>query len=327
MKRIAFLTSGGDSPGMNACIRAIVKNCLHQDIQPVGIRDGFNGIMHGDFWEMTYDDVNNIIQSGGTILGTARSEDFKDAEKRKKGLTYLLKNKIDALIVIGGDGSFAGANAISNEIGIPVIGVPATIDNDIYGTDQTVGFDTALNTVVEAVDKIRDTASSHKRIFFVEVMGRDSGYLALKSAVASGAEMVLIPEEETNIEKLAIQLKNQNQGKRGSIVIVAEGDDAGGSMDIIRKVKPHMEDFDLRATVLGHIQRGGRPSAYDRILATTMGAEAVDILIAGKKNVMVGHVAGKIKYVDLIQGIKLHALPDIGKLDLLDKLRTKNSSK
>ncbi|MDD2984638.1 MAG: 6-phosphofructokinase [Crocinitomicaceae bacterium] len=327
MKRIAFLTSGGDSPGMNACIRAIVKNCLHQDIQPVGIRDGFNGIMHGDFWEMTYDDVNNIIQSGGTILGTARSEDFKDAEKRKKGLTYLLKNKIDALIVIGGDGSFAGANAISNEIGIPVIGVPATIDNDIYGTDQTVGFDTALNTVVEAVDKIRDTASSHKRIFFVEVMGRDSGYLALKSAVASGAEMVLIPEEETNIEKLAIQLKNQNQGKRGSIVIVAEGDDAGGSMDIIGKVKPHMEDFDLRATVLGHIQRGGRPSAYDRILATTMGAEAVDILIAGKKNVMVGHVAGKIKYVDLIQGIKLHALPDKGKLDLLDKLRTKNSSK
>ena len=293
MKKIAFLTSGGDSPGMNACIRGIVKNCFHYKIQPIGIREGFNGIMNADFWEMTYEDVNNIIQTGGTILGTARSEDFKDVEKRKKGLSYLMKENIDALIVIGGDGSFAGAHAISNEIGIPVIGIPATIDNDIYGTDQTIGFDTAINTVVEAVDKIRDTASSHKRIFFVEVMGRDSGSLALKSAVASGAEMVLIPEEATNMEKLAEQLKNQNQGKRGSIVIVAEGDDAGGSMDIIRKVKPYMEDYDLRATVLGHIQRGGRPSAYDRILATTMGAEAVDILVAGKRNKMIGHVAGE----------------------------------
>lgn len=327
MKKIAFLTSGGDSPGMNACIRAIVKNCLHHGIEPIGIREGFDGIMHADFWTMTYEDVNNIIQSGGTILGTARSEDFKDAEKRKQGLSYLIKEKIDALIVIGGDGSFAGANAISKEIGIPVIGIPATIDNDIYGTDQTIGFDTALNTVVEAVDKIRDTASSHKRIFFVEVMGRDSGFLALKSAIASGAETVLIPEEETDIEKLALQLKNQNQGKRGSIVIVAEGDDAGGSMDIIRKVKPYMEGYDLRATVLGHIQRGGRPSAHDRILATTMGAEAVDILVEGKKNRMVGHVAGKIKHVDLVEGIKLHALPDMGKLELLDKLRTKNSTK
>lgn len=323
MKKIAFLTSGGDSPGMNACVRAIVKNCFHHGIQPIGIRDGFNGIMHGDFWNMRYHDVNNIIQTGGTILGTARSEEFKDAQKRKLGLDFLIKEKIDALIVIGGDGSFRGANVISSEIGIPVIGIPATIDNDIYGTDQTIGFDTALNTVVEAVDKIRDTASSHKRIFFVEVMGRDSGSLALKSAVASGAEMVLIPEEETNIEKLAEQLRNQNQGKRGSIVIVAEGDDAGGSMDIIRKVKPLMEDFDLRATVLGHIQRGGRPSAYDRILATTMGAEAVEILVAGHKNKMIGHVAGKIKQVDLIQGVKLHALPDMGKLVLLDKLRTK----
>ena len=323
MKKIAFLTSGGDSPGMNACIRAIVKSCFHYEIQPVGIREGFNGIMNGDFWQMTYNDVNNIIQTGGTILGTARSEEFKDANKRKVGLDYLMKEQIDALIVIGGDGSFKGANAISTEIGIPVIGIPATIDNDMYGTDQTIGFDTAINTVVEAVDKIRDTASSHKRIFFVEVMGRDSGSLALKSAVASGAEMVLIPEEETHIEKLAEQLKNQNQGKRGSIVIVAEGDDAGGSMDIIRKVKPFMEGYDIRATVLGHIQRGGRPSAYDRILATTMGAKAVDLLVAGEKNKMIGHVAGKLKHIDLTQGNKLHALPDMEKLVLLDQLRTK----
>ena len=323
MKKIAFLTSGGDSPGMNACIRAIVKSCFHYEIQPVGIREGFNGIMNGDFWQMTYNDVNNIIQMGGTILGTARSEEFKDANKRKVGLDYLIKEQIDALIVIGGDGSFKGAHAISTEIGIPVIGIPATIDNDMYGTDQTIGFDTAINTVVEAVDKIRDTASSHKRIFFVEVMGRDSGSLALKSAVASGAEMVLIPEEETHIEKLAEQLKNQNQGKRGSIVIVAEGDDAGGSMDIIRKVKPFMEGYDIRATVLGHIQRGGRPSAYDRILATTMGAKAVDLLIAGEKNKMIGHVAGKLKHIDLTQGNKLHALPDMEKLVLLDQLRTK----
>lgn len=323
MKKIAFLTSGGDSPGMNACIRAIVKSCFHYEIQPVGIREGFNGIMNGDFWQMTYNDVNNIIQTGGTILGTARSEEFKDANKRKVGLDYLMKEQIDALIVIGGDGSFKGAHAISTEIGIPVIGIPATIDNDMYGTDQTIGFDTAINTVVEAVDKIRDTASSHKRIFFVEVMGRDSGSLALKSAVASGAEMVLIPEEETHIEKLAEQLKNQNQGKRGSIVIVAEGDDAGGSMDIIRKVKPFMEGYNLRATVLGHIQRGGRPSAYDRILATTMGAKAVDLLVAGEKNKMIGHVAGKLKHIDLNQGNKLHALPDMEKLVLLDQLRTK----
>lgn len=323
MKKIAFLTSGGDSPGMNACIRAIVKSCFHYEIQPIGIREGFNGIMNGDFWQMTYNDVNNIIQMGGTILGTARSEEFKDANKRKVGLDYLIKEQIDALIVIGGDGSFKGAHAISTEIGIPVIGIPATIDNDMYGTDQTIGFDTAINTVVEAVDKIRDTASSHKRIFFVEVMGRDSGSLALKSAVASGAEMVLIPEEETHIEKLAEQLKNQNQGKRGSIVIVAEGDDAGGSMDIIRKVKPFMEGYNLRATVLGHIQRGGRPSAYDRILATTMGAKAVDLLVAGEKNKMIGHVAGKLKHIDLNQGNKLHALPDMEKLVLLDQLRTK----
>lgn len=323
MKKIAFLTSGGDSPGMNACIRAIVKSCFHYEIQPIGIREGFNGIMNGDFWHMTYNDVNNVIQTGGTILGTARSEEFKDANKRKVGLDYLIKEQIDALIVIGGDGSFKGAHAISTEIGIPVIGIPATIDNDMYGTDQTIGFDTAINTVVEAVDKIRDTASSHKRIFFVEVMGRDSGSLALKSAVASGAEMVLIPEEETHIEKLAEQLKNQNQGKRGSIVIVAEGDDAGGSMDIIRKVKPFMEGYNLRATVLGHIQRGGRPSAYDRILATTMGAKAVDLLVAGEKNKMIGHVAGKLKHIDLNQGNKLHALPDMEKLVLLDQLRTK----
>ena len=323
MKKIAFLTSGGDSPGMNACIRAIVKSCFHYEIQPIGIREGFNGVMHGDFWQMTYNDVNNIIQMGGTILGTARSEEFKDINKRKAGLDYLIKEQIDALIVIGGDGSFKGAHAISTEIGIPVIGIPATIDNDMYGTDQTIGFDTAINTVVEAVDKIRDTASSHKRIFFVEVMGRDSGSLALKSAVASGAEMVLIPEEETHIEKLAEQLKNQNQGKRGSIVIVAEGDDAGGSMDIIRKVTPFMEGYDIRATVLGHIQRGGRPSAYDRILATTMGAKAVDLLVAGEKNKMIGHVAGKLKHIDLTQGNKLHALPDMEKLVLLDKLRTK----
>ncbi len=323
MKKIAFLTSGGDSPGMNACIRAIVKTCFHYGITPIGIREGFNGIMHADFWEVTYKDVNNIIQTGGTILGTARSEDFKDAQKRKVGLEHLIKQQADALIVIGGDGSFAGANAISREIGIPVIGIPATIDNDIYGTDLTIGFDTALNTVVEAVDKIRDTASSHKRIFFVEVMGRDSGSLALKSAVASGAEMVLIPEEETNIENLAEQLKNQNQGKRGSIVIVAEGDDAGGSMDIIRKVKPFMKEYDLRATVLGHIQRGGRPSAHDRILATTMGVEAVELLVSGNRNRMIGHLAGKIRHIDLMQGTKLHTLLDLEKLHLLEKLRTK----
>lgn len=324
MKKIAFLTSGGDSPGMNACVRAIVKNCLYHGIQPVGIRDGYKGMMEGDFWEMTYNDVDNIIQLGGTILGTARSEEFKTKEKRQTAISNLEHYNIDGLIVIGGDGSFTGANILSEEMGIPVIGVPGTIDNDIFGTDHTIGYDTALNTVMEAVDKIRDTASSHHRIFFVEVMGRHAGFIALNSAIASGAEMVLIPEEETDIEKLVEQIKSQNRGKRSSIIIVAEGDDAGGSMDVIKKVGPYLKEYDLRASVLGHLQRGGSPSAFDRILATRMGAYAVELLLDGKQNLMIGALGDKLQTITIEQGIKLHSAPDLTKLEILKKMLTSN---
>lgn len=322
MKKIAFLTSGGDSPGMNACVRAIVKTCLYHGIVPLGIRDGFKGMMEGDFWEMGYNDVDNIIQTGGTILGTARSEAFREKDQRRIAIGHLIRKEVDGLIVIGGDGSFTGANVVSAEMGIPVIGVPGTIDNDIFGTDHTIGYDTALNTVMEAVDKIRDTASSHHRIFFVEVMGRHAGFIALNSAIACGAEMVLIPEEETDIDKLVQQIRSQNRGKRSSIIIVAEGDDAGGSMDVIRKVKPHLSEYDLRASVLGHLQRGGSPSAFDRILATRMGTHAVELLLEGKRNLMVGALGDKLHTITIEQGIKMHSTPDLTKLDLLRKMLT-----
>lgn len=322
MKKIAFLTSGGDSPGMNACIRAIVKSCLYSNIQPVGIRDGFKGMMEGDFWLMKYKDVDNIIQMGGTVLGTARSKEFMEKDRRKQAIDNLVSQEIDGLIVIGGDGSFAGAQTLSQEMGIPVIGVPATIDNDIYGTDHTIGYDTALNTVTQAVDKIRDTASSHHRIFFVEVMGRHAGFIALNSAIASGAETVLIPEETTDLERLVAQIKSQNKGKRSSIIIVAEGDDAGGSMDIIRKVSPYLEGYDLKTSVLGHLQRGGSPSAFDRILATRMGAYALELLLSGKRNLMVGSQGDNLQTITIEQGIKMNSTPDLTKLDLLKKMLT-----
>lgn len=270
MKRIGLITSGGDAPGMNACIRAITKYCLNLGIVPVGFHDGYQGMIENRCVELDFTDVNNIIHQGGTILGTARSEGFRTVQGRSKAIDNLKSNNIDALICIGGDGTFAGANILSEEMNIPVIGIPGTIDNDISGTDHSIGYDTALNTVIDAIDKIRDTASSHHRIFFVEVMGRNAGFIALNSAIASGAESVLIPEELTDIEALAKDLKEQNKGKRGSIVIVAEGDDAGGAIEIMKKVEPLMEGYSLRSSILGYIQRGVRPSAFDRLLATRM---------------------------------------------------------
>lgn len=323
MKKIAFLTSGGDSPGMNACIRAIVKSCLHYKITPVGIRDGFKGLMAADFFEMTYDDVDNIIQRGGTILGTARSKEFKDPEKRLVAIQNLVVNQIKGLIVIGGDGSFTGATILSQEMGIPIIGIPGTIDNDIYGTDHTIGYDTALNTVIEAIDKIRDTASSHQRVFFVEVMGKNAGFIALNAAIASGAESVLIPEEITQIELVADEIKSQNCGKRSSIVLVAEGDDAGGALEITSKLKPFLLGYDIRTTILGHIQRGGNPSAYDRILATRMGDFAVQSLINGKTNQMICVNGDQLSLLSIEDGIHLKARPDMSKLDVLIRMQTK----
>lgn len=322
MKKIAFLTSGGDSPGMNAAIRSIVKTALHYSITPIGVKDGFEGLMNGWGQPMSYDNVDNIIQQGGTILGSARSKDFRTVDGRKRAIDYIKKEQIEGLIVIGGDGSFAGARILREESGIPIIGLPGTIDNDLFGTESSIGYDTALNTVVSAIDKIRDTASSHNRIFFIEVMGRNSGFIALNSAIASGAESVLIPESITDIDELVFQIKNQNKGKRSSIIVVAEGDDAGGAMDIMRKVAPHFEGYDLRTTILGHIQRGGSPSYLDRAIATRSGILAVELLREGKSNLMVGIKSDELVTISIDDAIDKSASPNLEKEEILKKLLT-----
>lgn len=322
MKKIALLTSGGDSPGMNACIRSIVKSCLNQSIVPIGVRDGFKGLMEGDFLEMNFGHVDNIIQLGGTILGTARSEAFKDSEKRKVAIDHLMQHQVDGLIVLGGDGSFTGAQIISREVGIPIIGIPCTIDNDIFGTDHSIGFDSALNTVIQAIDKIRDTATSHHRIFFVEVMGKHAGFIALNAAIAAGAEMVLVPEEITDIPLVVEQIKSQNKGKRSTIVVVAEGDDAGGSLQVIQKVAPFLQGYDLRSSVLGHMQRGGSPTALDRILATQMGAMAVDLLLHNHRSRMIGSKGDQLIHIPIEDGITKKIAFDQSKLNLLTQMLT-----
>jgi 6-phosphofructokinase 1 len=324
MNKIALLTSGGDSPGMNAAVRAIVKTCLFYNIVPIGIRDGYKGMLYSDMFEMKYSDVDNIIHTGGTILGSSRCLEFKNQETRKIAIDNLNKNAVDGLIVIGGDGTFTGASILSEEMGIPVIGIPGTIDNDIYGTDHTIGYDTALNTVIEAIDKIRDTASSHHRIFFIEVMGRHAGFIALNAAVASGAESVLIPEEIPDLNQIVSQIQNQNKGKRSSIIIVAEGEQEGGSIELINKVSPMLEGYDLRPTVLGHIQRGGNPSAFDRILATRMGSYAVELLLDGQNGIMIGSDGDKLITTSLETAVKLHNTPDLERLKLLKKMLTKH---
>lgn len=322
MKKIGLLTSGGDSPGMNAAVRAIVKTCIHYNVTPIGIKEGFDGMVNGWFEEMTYDDVDNIIHLGGTILKSARSPEFRTKEGRQKAINNFNKAGIDGLIVIGGDGSFTGADVLSQEMDIKIIGLPGTIDNDLYGTEASIGYDTALNTVIRAIDKIRDTATSHKRVFFVEVMGRDSGFIALNSAIASGAESVLIPELVSDLKSLTKQIKEQNKGKRSSIIVVAEGDDAGGAVDIMRKVKPYLEDFDLRTTILGHIQRGGSPSYFDRALATRSGVHAVELLLNNKSHLMVGIASDKLVEIPLKDAISKKSEPDVSKEQLLQKLRT-----
>ena len=322
MKKIALITSGGDAPGMNACVRSIVKTCLYYNIIPFGIYDGFQGMIEKRGTVLGYEDIDNIIHRGGTILGTARSEEFRTDEGRRKAIEYLKEESIDGLVVIGGDGSFTGAYVLGQEMNIPIIGIPGTIDNDIFGTDHTIGYDTALNTVIEAIDKIRDTASSHHRAFFIEVMGRDAGFIALNSAIASGAESVLIPEEVTNIDNLVKEIKEHNKGRRSSIIIVAEGEDAGGAKEIVEKISPLLPEFSLRFTILGHIQRGGSPSALDRIIATRMGSYSVELLLEGKSNVMIGVYGEELSTCSIEQGIKEHASPEKSKIDLVKKLRT-----
>lgn len=288
MKKIAVFTSGGDSPGMNACLRAVVRTAIYHKIEVMGIMHGYDGMIKDEFIKMDEKSVANIIHRGGTILKTARSKGFLTSEGRQKAYDNLKKHTIDGVVVIGGDGSFKGALEFSQEFNIPFIGCPGTIDNDLEGTDVTIGYDTAINTVVEAVDKIRDTAESHDRLFFVEVMGRDAGMIALIAGIGVGAENILIPETKTNIDDLVQRLKNKRKTKTSKIIIVAEGDEAGGAFEIAEQVKKKLPEYDTRVTILGHIQRGGNPSAMDRLNSSRMGFAAVEHLLKGEKNVMVG---------------------------------------
>lgn len=306
IKKIAVLTSGGDAPGMNAAIRAVVRGAIANKLEVMGVLQGYEGLITNEIFDMDSQSVSNIIQQGGTILKSARCEEFNRPEGRKVAYDNLRNHGVDALVVIGGDGTLAGAHEFGTEADFPVVGIPGTIDNDLYGTDYTIGFDTALNTVIEAVDKIRDTASAHSRLFFVEVMGRDAGFLALRAGIASGAEAVLVPEVETDYEKLDVFLKSGYKKKKSSsIVLVAEGKKfGGGAIKVAKKVSKEHPDYDVRVTILGHVQRGGSPSAFDRVSASQMGVSAIYALLAGEKDIMVGMVDSKIVHIPLEKALK-----------------------
>ena len=300
------MTSGGDSPGMNAAIRSVVRTCSFYDIECAGIYRGYQGMIEGDFIELNARSVKGIINKGGTFLKSARSQDFRTKEGRQEAYNQLIKAEIDALVVIGGDGSFTGALIFNQEFGFPVMGIPGTIDNDIAGTSHTLGYDTALNTVVDVIDKIRDTASSHNRLFFIEVMGRDAGHIALNVGVGAGAEEILIPEEDLGLERLLESLnRSKESGKSSSIVVVAEGDKTGKNVFELKDyVNEHLPEYDVRVSVLGHMQRGGSPSCFDRVLASRMGVQAVESLLAGKSNLMVGLLNDKMAVTPLEKAIK-----------------------
>ena len=319
-----MLTSGGDSPGMNAAIRSVVRTCAYHGIECVGIYRGYQGMIEGDFKEMGPRSVNNIVNKGGTILKSARSKDFMEAEGRKKAYDHLIKAGIDSLVVIGGDGSFTGALVFNKEFDFPVMGIPGTIDNDIFGTSHTLGYDTALNTVVEAIDKIRDTASSHNRLFFVEVMGRDAGHIALNAGIGAGAEEILIPEEDLGLERLIESLhKSKASGKSSSIVVIAEGDKIGKTVFELKDyVDENMPEYDVRVSVLGHMQRGGAPSCFDRVFASRLGVKAVESLLEGKSNYMVGILGDKIELTPLDLAIKGRAEIDRELLRVSDIMST-----
>jgi 6-phosphofructokinase 1 len=307
IKKIGVLTSGGDSPGMNSAIRAVVRACAFYNIKCVGIRQGYEGLIKNQMSELGARSVKHIINRGGTFLQTARSDEFRTAEGRQKAFENFQKNELDALIVIGGDGSFTGANVFHKEYQVPFIGVPGTIDNDIFGTDFTIGYDTALNTCIEAIDKIRDSATSHNRVFFVEVMGRDAGFIALSSGIASGATNILIPEIKDSMEDLFESLqKSEQSGKNSSIIVVAEGEELGNVYDLAKETEKRFPDYDVRVTVLGHIQRGGNPTCMDRVLASRLGVAAVEGLLDNHSNVMAGSRSNKIVYTPIEEAIKKH---------------------
>lgn len=306
IKRIGVLTSGGDAPGMNAAVRAVVRAASFFSIECIAIYQGYQGLISNNTKMMNARGVNNIINKGGTVLKSARCLEFRTPEGRQKAFETVKKNKIDGLIVIGGDGSFTGAMIFQSEFNIPVIGIPGTIDNDIFGTTHTIGYDTALNTVIDAIDKIRDTAISHNRLFFVEVMGRDAGHIALNTGIGAGAEEILIPEENMGLDRLLDSLKrSEKSGKSSSIVVVAEGDKTGKNVfEIAEYVEKNLPYYDVRVSVLGHMQRGGSPSCFDRVLASRMGLYAVEALIEGKSNIMVGVKSEEIIFTPLQKAIK-----------------------
>lgn len=304
IKTVGVLTSGGDAPGMNAAIRAVVRTSVFYGKHVFGINRGYDGLIENEIEELTSRSVKNILSLGGTVLKSARSEAFRTEEGRKRAFEVLQKNKIDALVVIGGNGSFTGANIFSGEFDIPIIGVPGTIDNDLFGTDKTIGYDTANNTVLQCVDKIRDTASSHNRLFLVEVMGRDAGFIALNTGLASGALDIILPEENKSIEELFAEIeKGASNKKTSNIIIVSEGNKLGGSFDIAKKLKERFNQLDIKVTILGHLQRGGSPSCSDRVLSSELGVAAVEGLLNGRSGVMVGKINNQIAYTFFEQAI------------------------
>ncbi len=319
IKTIGVLTSGGDAPGMNAAIRAVTRAAIFQGWKVYGIYRGYEGLINGYIKELSTESVSNTIQRGGTILKTARSDEFRTDEGMNKAYENMKKFGIDALIVIGGNGSLSGAQRLAREHDVTVIGLPGTIDNDLYGTDSTIGYDTALNTIVDCVDKIRDTATSHDRIFFVEVMGRDAGFLAQNSAIAAGAEAAIIPEDKTDVDQLAHYIERGiRKSKNSSIVIVSEKD--GGAMHYAERVRTEYPQFDVRVSILGHLQRGGRPSAFDRILASRLGVAAIEALKEGQRNVMIGVKNDEIVYVPITKAVKIDKPIGQELLDVMDTL-------
>lgn len=318
------MTSGGDAPGMNAAIRSVVRTCAFHDVECVGIYRGYEGMIEGDFTLLNARSVNNIINKGGTFLKSARSKEFRTKEGRQKACLQLKSVGIDALVLIGGDGTFTGGMIFNQEFDFPIIGIPGTIDNDILGTNFTLGYDTALNTVVDVIDKIRDTASSHKRLFFVEVMGRDVGHIALNAGVGAGAEEILVPEEDLGLDRLLESLqKSKTSGKSSSIVVVAEGDKIGKNVFELKDyVDENLPDYDVRVSVLGHMQRGGSPSCFDRVLASRMGVKAVESLLEGKTSYMVGIMNNKIELYPIDKAVKGHSTIDEELLRVSDIMTT-----
>lgn len=320
IKKIGLLTSGGDAPGMNACIRAVVRTALHHNLEVIGIKRGYQGLIEGDLIQMDTESVSNILQLGGTILRSARSDEFRTLEGRAKAYKTIKDQGIEGLVVIGGDGTFKGSLAFMETYkDVPILGCPGTIDNDLYGTDYTIGYDTAINTAMNAIDNIKDTANSHDRLFFIEVMGRDAGFIALRSGIATGAEAVLMPESKTSVDQLITILKQGRALKKNaSIVVVAEGDDVGGAFKLADAVKDKgFSDYEIKVSILGHIQRGGRPTCMERVRASQMGMAAVEGLLNGRKGEMVGIIHDDIVYTPFEKATKHHSQINKAMLDMV----------